>query len=248
MRTDLLAETGEREPSARGELAWHALDDRRPRRCRAPPGPTPSPAADFLEGLIAFRWDALDEWFAEAEQLFGHPKDPYSRIDVCRTTRHVRVLLDGEVLADSRRARVLYEAALPPRWYLPAEDVDTDRLVPSGHLTRCAYKGARLLLARPRRRRARRGPRLELPGPGARRASRCATCTASSPRRSTSSSTGWSEERPETQWSPRATRPAPRRCAGSWAARTPSALERQLRLGGEVREPPAAPAPRASGG
>ena len=80
----------------------------------------PEPAADFLEGLIAFRWDALDEWFAEAEQLFGHPKDPYSRIDVCRTTRHVRVLLDGEVLADSRRARVLYEAALPPRWYLPA--------------------------------------------------------------------------------------------------------------------------------
>ena len=102
----------------------------------------PEPAADFLEGLVAFRWDALDEWFAEAEQLFGHPKDPYSRIDVCRTTRHVRVLLDGEVLADTRRARVLYEAALPPRWYLPAEDVDTDRLVPSGHLTRCAYKGA----------------------------------------------------------------------------------------------------------
>ena len=102
----------------------------------------PEPAAGFLEGLVAFRWDALDEWFAEAEQLFGHPKDPYSRIDVCRTTRHVRVLLGGEVLADSRRARVLYEAALPPRWYLPAEDVDTARLVPSGHLTRCAYKGA----------------------------------------------------------------------------------------------------------
>ena len=51
------------------------------------------------------------------------------------------MLLDGEVLADSRRARVLYEAALPPRWYLPAEDVDTDLLVPSGNLTRCAYKG-----------------------------------------------------------------------------------------------------------
>ena len=141
VRTDLLAETGEREPSARGELAWHRLtvgDREVPRAAWT----YPQPAADFLDGLIAFRWDALDEWFAEAEQLFGHPKDPYSRIDVMRTTRHVRVLLDGEVLADSRRARVLYEAALPPRWYLPPEDVDTDRLVPSGHLTRCAYKGA----------------------------------------------------------------------------------------------------------
>lgn len=140
VRTDLLAETGEREPSRRGELAWHELqigDRRVPRAAWT----YPEPAADFLDGLIAFRWDALDEWFAEAEQLFGHPRDPYSRIDVCRTTRHVRVLLDGEVLADSRRARVLYEAALPPRWYLPAPDVDTRRLVPSGHLTRCAYKG-----------------------------------------------------------------------------------------------------------
>jgi uncharacterized protein (DUF427 family) len=140
VRTDLLAESGERETSARGELAWHELriGDRRVSRAA---WSYPEPAAGFLEGLIAFRWDALDEWFAEAEQLFGHPKDPYSRIDVCRTTRRVRVLLEGEVLADSRRARVLYEAALPPRWYLPAEDVDTDRLVPSGNLTRCAYKG-----------------------------------------------------------------------------------------------------------
>ena len=141
VRTDLLAESGEHEPSGRGEMAWHSLtigDRMVPRAAWT----YPSPAADFLEGLIAFRWDALDEWFAEAEQLFGHPKDPYSRIDVCRTTRHVRVLLAGEVLADSRSARVLYEAALPPRWYLPASDVHTARLVPSGHLTRCAYKGA----------------------------------------------------------------------------------------------------------
>ena len=141
VRTDLLEETGEVEPSRRGGLVWHRLrvgEREVPRAAWT----YREPAADFLDGLIAFRWDALDEWFAEAEQLFGHPKDPYSRIDVCRTTRHVRVLLDGELLADSRRARVLYEAALPPRWYLPAADVDLERLVPSGHMTRCAYKGA----------------------------------------------------------------------------------------------------------
>jgi uncharacterized protein (DUF427 family) len=140
VRTELLHDTGEREGSARGELAWHELRI----GSRVVPRAAwtyPEPAAAFLEGLVAFRWDALDEWFAEAEQLFGHPKDPYSRIDVCRTTRRVRVLLDGEVLADSRRARVLYEAALPPRWYLPAEDVRGELLVPSGNLSRCAYKG-----------------------------------------------------------------------------------------------------------
>src|SRR5215208_3776763 len=140
VRTDLLAETGEREPSARGDLAWHELrigDRLVPRAAWT----YPEPAADFLEGLVAFRWDALDEWFAEAERLFGHPRDPYSRIDVCRTTRRVRVSLDGVELADSRRAKVLYEAALPPRWYLPFEDVRTDLLVPSGHVTTCAYKG-----------------------------------------------------------------------------------------------------------
>ena len=172
VRTDLLAETGEREPSAPRRAGLARAARSATAACRARPGRYPEPAADFLEGLLAFRWDALDEWFAEAEQLFGHPKDPYSRIDVCRTTRHVRVLLDGEVLADSRRARVLYEAALPPRWYLPAEDVDTDRLVAERQPDPLRVQGRGVLLARPRRRPAGRGPRLELPGPRARRRAR----------------------------------------------------------------------------
>jgi uncharacterized protein (DUF427 family) len=102
----------------------------------------PIPTATFLAGFAAFYWHALDEWFCEDEQIFGHPRDPYSRIDVYRTTRHVRVLRDGVVLADTRRARVLFETALPPRWYLPAEDVRTELLVPSPTRTRCAYKGS----------------------------------------------------------------------------------------------------------
>jgi len=140
VRTDLLAETGEREPSGRGELAWRSLtigDRVVPRAAWS----YPSPAADFLEGLIAFRWDALDEWFAEAEQLFGHPKDPYSRIDVLRTTRHVRVLLGGEVLADSRRAIALEETGHRTRYYLPREDVRMELLTPSGTTSHCPFKG-----------------------------------------------------------------------------------------------------------
>ena len=104
--------------------------------------PQPIESAPFLAGYSALVWDAVDEWFVEDEQAFGHPRDPYHRIDVYPTTRHVRVSLDGEVLADSRRAKLLAETGLPPRYYLPPEDVRTELLVPSAKKTRCAYKGS----------------------------------------------------------------------------------------------------------
>ena len=50
--------------------------------------------------------------------------------------------VDGHVLADSRRARMLLETNLPVRFYLPAGDVRTDLLVPSPNRSRCAYKGS----------------------------------------------------------------------------------------------------------
>jgi uncharacterized protein (DUF427 family) len=102
----------------------------------------PIEPAAFLAGHIALVWNELDEWFAEEEQLFGHPRDPYSRIDVYDSARHVRVSLDAEVLADTRRARILFETGLPPRYYIPPEDVRTELLVPSPKKTRCAYKGS----------------------------------------------------------------------------------------------------------
>ncbi len=103
--------------------------------------PRPIEAASFLAGHKAFYWKELDEWFAEDERLHGHPRDPYSRIDVCRTSRRVRVVLDGVILADSVRAKALFETGLPTRWYFPREDVRVDLLSPSSTVTRCAYKG-----------------------------------------------------------------------------------------------------------
>jgi uncharacterized protein (DUF427 family) len=102
----------------------------------------PVPEASFLRDHVTFEWAAIDEWFTEDEQLFGHPRDPYSRIDVFKSTRHVRVSRGGELLAESRRPKVLYETALPPRFYLPADDVRTELLVASPSRTRCAYKGS----------------------------------------------------------------------------------------------------------
>jgi uncharacterized protein (DUF427 family) len=103
--------------------------------------PEPLDPADFLRGHVAVYWNKVDEWYAEDEQLFGHPRDPYARIDVYPTKRRVRVLVDGEPVAETTRARILFESNLPPRYYIPPEDVRLDLLEASSKRTRCAYKG-----------------------------------------------------------------------------------------------------------
>jgi uncharacterized protein (DUF427 family) len=53
----------------------------------------------------------------------------------------VKVMLDGETLAESDRPLALFETGLPTRWYFAREDVNMDRLQPSETRTTCAYKG-----------------------------------------------------------------------------------------------------------
>jgi uncharacterized protein (DUF427 family) len=103
--------------------------------------PEPLEGAPPLAGHVAFYWDSLDQWLEEDEPAIGHVRDPYHRVDVLDTSRHVRVLVDGEVVAESRRARALFETGLPTRWYFPPEDVRSDALVESDNQTICAYKG-----------------------------------------------------------------------------------------------------------
>ena len=101
----------------------------------------PLPSAPFLAGFMAFEWSAMDRWLEEEEEVFGHLRDPYHRIEVLRTSRHVKVSFGGHVLADSTRATVLFETGLPPRYYLLREDVRSELLVASDSHSRCAYKG-----------------------------------------------------------------------------------------------------------
>ena len=103
--------------------------------------PEPPAGSPPLAGFVAFFWSVMDEWLEEDEQAFGHARDPYHRIDVLDTSRHVRVSVGGELVAETRRSRVLFESGLPPRWYIPVEDVRRDALVPSETRTTCAYKG-----------------------------------------------------------------------------------------------------------
>ena len=94
-----------------------------------------------IAGYVAFYWHAMDEWLEEDEPAIVHARDPYHRVDVLETSRHVRVTVNGELVADSERALVIFETGLPPRWYFPPEDVRAEALVESDNRTGCAYKG-----------------------------------------------------------------------------------------------------------
>ena len=117
----------------RDDVRWEHLGDVQPVQ---PPASAPG-----LEDHVSFAWDDLDAWFEEDEQLLSHAIDPYHRVDVRRTSRHVVVSANGVTLADSRRCLALFETGLPTRWYLPREDVLVD-LEPSELRTTCAYKGS----------------------------------------------------------------------------------------------------------
>jgi uncharacterized protein (DUF427 family) len=103
----------------------------------ANPGGDLAPLADH----IAFYWNAMDAWYEEDEQIFVHPRDPYSRVDTVHSSRHLRVEVGGQVIADSKRPVVLFETGLPTRYYIPKLDVRMDLLEPTDTVTHCPYKG-----------------------------------------------------------------------------------------------------------
>jgi uncharacterized protein (DUF427 family) len=94
-----------------------------------------------LEGYVAFEWDAMDAWYEEDDEVFAHARDPYHRVDVLNSTRHVRVEVDGVTVADTRRPRLLFETGIPKRYYIPKLDVRMDLLTSTATHTVCPYKG-----------------------------------------------------------------------------------------------------------
>lgn len=103
---------------------------------RGPPHPLQS-----LDGHWTFAWDTGLTWLEEALEVNVHARDTDKRVDVLPSERHVKVEIDGVVVAESRRPHALFETTLPTRWYLPMEHVRQDLLVPSDTVTRCPYKG-----------------------------------------------------------------------------------------------------------
>jgi uncharacterized protein (DUF427 family) len=94
-----------------------------------------------LTGHVTFAWDKMDGWFEEDEEVFVHARDPHKRVDVLASSRHVRVVIAGQTVAETQRPCLLFETGLPTRYYIPREDVRMDLLEPTDLTTRCPYKG-----------------------------------------------------------------------------------------------------------
>ena len=143
VRTDLLEPSDRNESHAvLGERSFYHLrvgdrviEDAAWRFQASPPG------APELGEHVAFYWNRLDHWYEEDDEVFVHPRDVRHRVDVLNSSRHVRVVVGGEVVADSHRPRLLFETGLPTRYYLPRMDVRTDLLNQSDTVTACPYKG-----------------------------------------------------------------------------------------------------------
>jgi len=101
----------------------------------------PDSPVEGLRDLIRFEWNAMDGWFEEDEEVFVHPHDPYTRIDILHSSRHVEVEVNGVKVADTHRPTLLFETRLPTRYYIPKLDVRMDLLISTGTVTGCAYKG-----------------------------------------------------------------------------------------------------------
>ncbi|KAF9037625.1 hypothetical protein BJ165DRAFT_1502130 [Panaeolus papilionaceus] len=95
------------------------------------------PLADLLE----VKFDKMDAWFEEEEQIYVHPKDPYKRVDVLPSSRHIRIEVGGIEIANTRRPLLLFETSLPTRYYIPKTDCRMDLWTPSIKVTSCPYKG-----------------------------------------------------------------------------------------------------------
>jgi uncharacterized protein (DUF427 family) len=99
-----------------------------------------SPIPELGEA-IRLDWDAMDAWFEEDEEVFTHARDPYTRIDILPSSRHIRIEVDGVTVAESTSAHLLFETGLRTRYYLPKTHVRMDLLVATETASHCPYKG-----------------------------------------------------------------------------------------------------------
>jgi uncharacterized protein (DUF427 family) len=126
--------------SKRSLLVWK--DGEVVPRLAFPPDDVRIPTGDFerVDGHVLVPWDAAERWLEEDEEMAGHARDPFHRVDVRASSRHVRVERDGQLLAETTRPHLLFETGLPTRYYMPLEDVRAPVERGERH-TQCAYKG-----------------------------------------------------------------------------------------------------------
>lgn len=143
IRQDLLVFSGVTETPDRAGLAtfYHVKVGDKVYQNAAFRYQDPAPGTEALKGYIGFVWKKVDQWFEEEEQIFQHPRDPYHRVDAIPSSRHIKVVLGGKVIAESRRPVLVFETGIRPRYYLPKVDVQEAFLQRTELHTRCPYKG-----------------------------------------------------------------------------------------------------------
>jgi uncharacterized protein (DUF427 family) len=141
VRTDLLTRKESPTDAAAGTVHWRSNSKGKTVDNLAWSYAEPSGALAPLEGHIAFYWNAIDNWFEEDEEVYVHPRDPYTRVDTVHSSRHVRVEVDGKTVAETKRPVLLFETGLPTRYYIPKLDVRMEFLEATNTVTHCPYKG-----------------------------------------------------------------------------------------------------------
>jgi uncharacterized protein (DUF427 family) len=116
---------GDSETMQRG--AWQHVD--------------PPAQAAALRDTVAFAWHAMDAFYEEDERILGHAADPYHRIDIRRTSRHLVVRQHDRDVADTHAPLVLYESGFAPRWYVSRADIAAEAMSAIEGQTFCPYKG-----------------------------------------------------------------------------------------------------------
>jgi uncharacterized protein (DUF427 family) len=140
VRTELLTPDGTTHSPSRGDGTTFTIRAGGKVAARAALRYDDSPVEE-LRGAIRLDWESLDAWFEEDEEVFTHPRDPYTRVDILPSSRHVRVEVDGVTIAESTKPTLLFETGLPPRYYLPKTHVRMDLMRATVTETHCPYKG-----------------------------------------------------------------------------------------------------------
>jgi uncharacterized protein (DUF427 family) len=140
VRSDALVDEDTSEETPRGDAKLFGVrvgDVQRPKSAKV----LGAAKVEGLDDTVRFEWSAFDAWYEEDEQVFVHPRNPYTRVDTLRSTRTVRVESQGVVLAETSSPVLCFETGLPTRYYVNRTDVDFSKLVPSDTVTSCPYKG-----------------------------------------------------------------------------------------------------------
>lgn len=139
-KADLLVESGSSRSPSRGTATRYTVQVGSTWAADAAYRHLDSPIEEIRDH-VAFEWDAMGHWFEEDEEVYVHARNPYTRVDVLRSSRRVRIEIEGVVVAESAQPTLLFETGLSVRTYLPKTDVRLDLLRPSHTTTGCPYKG-----------------------------------------------------------------------------------------------------------